>query len=81
VEWREWSKRRDELFYDFERAIDEIGSGCDECNDESACSLHQREKEHLMNSHTGREMRLWDSDNPKPQSSVKKIKFIEMDKL
>lgn len=81
LEWREWSKRRDELFYDFEQALDEIGSGCDECTDESACSLHQREKENLMNSQTGREMRLWDSDNPTPQSRVKKIKLIAMGEL
>jgi DNA-binding Lrp family transcriptional regulator len=81
VEWREWSARRDALFYDFERALDEIGNGCDECTEEEACGLHQRERDNLMSSQTGREMRLWDSDNPTPQSRVKKIKLIEMDKL
>lgn len=81
LEWRTWSARRDELFYDFEQALDEIGNGCDECTEESACGMHQRQKEQLMDSKIGREMRLWGSDNPEPESRIKKIKLIEMDKL
>jgi len=79
--WRDWSKKRDDLFYEFEQQIEEASVGCEECTDDELCPSHKASREALLNSPKGREMRLWDSDNPAPKSHVKKVAFIEMDKL
>ena len=79
--WREWSRKRDALFFEFESKLDSDSGGCAECTDDTLCHEHKRSREALLNSPEGRAMRLWDSDNPAPKSSVKKVKFIEMDKL
>ncbi len=81
LDWREWSKKRDDLFYEFEKSIDADSEGCTECTDEALCIKHERSREAMLNSQQGREMRLWDSDNPAPKSRVKTVAFIEMDKL
>lgn len=79
--WREWSRKRDELFFEFETKLDEDSAGCDECTDDTHCIRHELSRKALMNSPQGRAMRLWDSDNPAPESSIKTVAFIEMDKL
>lgn len=81
IDWREWSQKRDDLFYEFQQQIDSDSSGCKECTDDEVCPIHQASREALLNSPKGREMRLWDSDNPAPKSRVKTVAFIEMDKL
>ena len=81
LEWREWSKKRDDLFYEFEQSIEADSEGCEECTDEALCVKHERRREAMLNSPQGREMRLWDSDNPAPKSRLKTVPFIEMGKL
>jgi hypothetical protein len=78
--WRDWTRVRDNLFHAFENQVDEINSGCEDCTDDALCLNHEREKERLLNTPKGREMRLWYSDNPAPKSHIKTVKFIEMDK-
>jgi DNA-binding transcriptional ArsR family regulator len=78
--WREWSNKRDNLFYDFEQKLDSVSDGCEECTDETMCVYHELAREELLSSPQGRAMRLWDSENQRPEKTIKKVTFIDIGK-
>lgn len=76
----EWNRERERLFGKFEDWAYEPAEGCQDCyaNDsDSPCEYHQQEINKRLDSPQGRELKLWEMDNPEPQFRIKKVKFID----
>lgn len=79
-EWEKWKEKKMRIFGNLERKLDMIGAGCQECfkdESEEMCDQHKDELKRLMRTNEGKEMTLWESDNPKPDFKIMMVEFMK----